>query len=76
MFHMIVMLWQISLILSVSTLLYGLFGRSRLSLLVSFITSIPIAYYFLGAENGWRLVALAPVLILPLAFVLWRNKAQ
>jgi phosphoglycerol transferase MdoB-like AlkP superfamily enzyme len=73
---MIVLLWQISLILSVITLLYGLFGRSRLSLLISFITSIPIAYYFLGAENSWRLVALAPIVILMLAFVLWRNKAQ
>ncbi|MDT0161293.1 MULTISPECIES: hypothetical protein [Bacillus] len=73
---MIVLLWQISLILCIITLLYGLFGRSQLSLLISFITSIPIAYYFLGAENGWKLVALAPVLILMLAFVLWRNKAQ
>ncbi|MEN2766090.1 hypothetical protein [Ornithinibacillus xuwenensis] len=56
-FNWIVFLWQISLMISVITLLYGIFKKSWVSLLISFITSIPIAYYLNGAENGWRLLA-------------------
>jgi glycerol-3-phosphate acyltransferase PlsY len=73
-FRVIAVLWQISLIICIITLLHGLFKKSSVSLLISFITSIPIAYYFNGAENAWRMVALVPVLLLLLAFVFWRNK--
>ncbi|MCA1033184.1 hypothetical protein LCL90_00960 [Bacillus infantis] len=73
---MIVVLWQISFLLCVVTLLVGLFKKSWLSMFISFITSLPIAYYFLGAENSWRLVALAPIFSLLLTFVFWRNKVR
>jgi hypothetical protein len=74
MFNWIVFLWQISLVISIITFLYGIFKKSWVSLLISFITSIPIAYYFNGAENDWRLVALTPIFLLMLTFVFWKKQ--
>jgi phosphoglycerol transferase MdoB-like AlkP superfamily enzyme len=72
-FNWIVLLWQASFAVSVITLLYGLFKRSWVSMIVSFITSLPVAYYFNGSENGWRLVALIPVVLLIMTIYFWRN---
>lgn len=72
-FNWTVFLWQVSFVISVVTLLYGLYKKSWISMLVSFITSLPVAYYFLGANNAWKLVAIIPVILLVLTVVLYKK---
>jgi hypothetical protein len=43
-------------------------------MLISFITSFPVAYYFYGVNNVWRLIALAPVIFFILTIIFWRKK--
>jgi len=73
-FSLFVILWQISLVVSVITFLYGIFRKSWILMLISFITSIPVAYYFNGANNGWRLIALTPILFLILTITFGKRK--
>ncbi|RDU34979.1 hypothetical protein DRW41_20395 [Neobacillus piezotolerans] len=69
----IVFLWQLSMAVAILTLFYGLLAKSRISLSVSFVTSLPIAYYFFGANNLLKLVALAPIAII-VAIIFLRKK--
>jgi ABC-type polysaccharide/polyol phosphate export permease len=73
-FNLIVFLWQVSLVVSVISFCYGLFKRSWVSMLISFLTFLPIAYYFNGARNEWRLVALIPILVLIITTTFWWNQ--
>ena len=57
-FNLLGFLWQVSVVMALIAFLYGLINRSWASMLVSFTTSLPFAYYLNGAENVWRLVAL------------------
>ncbi|WP_430787490.1 hypothetical protein VBD025_16600 [Virgibacillus flavescens] len=72
-FNWIVFLWQVSFIVSIITFLYGIFKGSWVCLLISTVTFLPIAYYFNGANNGFRLIALIPILIVVLAIITWRK---
>jgi hypothetical protein len=71
-FNMIVFLWQVSLVMSLSAFLYSLLNRSWVSMLISFITFLPVAYYFSGAENEWRLVAFIPIVLIMTTIIFWR----
>ncbi|MFC4408842.1 hypothetical protein ACFOZY_00190 [Chungangia koreensis] len=64
-------IWNLSLFISIVCLLIGLLKRSWPVLLLSTITSIPIAYYFLGANNSWKYVGFAPILLLLLTVIFW-----
>ena len=66
--------WQMSFVISVVTFLYGIITTSWKSMIVSFITFLPIAYYFNGANNAYRMVAFIPILTLIVALYFWRNK--
>jgi hypothetical protein len=52
-FNWIVFLRQISLSISIVMFLVGFMKRSSVFMFISFFASIPISYYFLGAENSW-----------------------
>ncbi|MBI6873347.1 hypothetical protein MXL46_04560 [Heyndrickxia sporothermodurans] len=65
------LLWYASFLASIFTLIFGLFKRSGLFMLISTITFIPIAYYFLGAENAWKYVGFTPVILLILTIYFW-----
>lgn len=65
-------LWQLSLFVSILTLIVGVTKKSWISLLISTITSLPIAYYFLGAENTWKYVSLIPIVLLVLIVIILR----
>lgn len=65
------LLWQLSLFVSILTLLVGFVKRSWVFLLISTFTFIPIAYYFLGANNAWKYVGLTPVILLVLTILFW-----
>ncbi|MBQ6446861.1 hypothetical protein KGR20_06880 [Cytobacillus oceanisediminis] len=75
-FNWIVFLWQVSFGVSIITLLIGLVKRSWVSMLISSVTFLPVAYYFLGAENGLRLIGFIPILLLILTIVFWRSKKR
>ncbi|WP_216637365.1 hypothetical protein [Bacillus sp. FJAT-27445] len=60
---------------AIVTLIYGLLVKSKTLLLISLITSLPIAYYFFGANNGWKMVALVPFAIIAAIFVLSRKRS-
>lgn len=63
------LLWQISLFVSIATLFVGVAKTSWVSLLISTITFIPIAYYFSGANNAWKYVSLTPFFLLILTIL-------
>jgi len=65
------LLWQISLFVSIATLLVGVVKKSWVFLLISTITFIPLAYYFSGANNAWKYVGLTPVLFFVLTILIW-----
>jgi len=65
------LLWQISLFVSIATLLVGVVKKSWVFLLISTITFIPLAYYFSGANNAWKYVGLTPVLLFVLTILIW-----
>ena len=58
------LLWYASILVFAVTLILGVIKRSWLLLLVSTITSMPIAFYFLGAVNAWRYVGFTPIILL------------
>lgn len=72
-FNMIGLLWQVSLVVSLFTFLSGLFSRSWVSMFICFITFLPVAYYFNGAENNWRLVAFMPIVLLIITYIFWKT---
>ena len=65
------LLWQLSLLVSIVTLLMGIAKRSWLFLLISTVTFIPIAYYFSGANNAWKYVGVIPFIFLILTILTW-----
>ena len=58
------LLWYASILVFAVTLILGVIKMSWLLLLVSMITSMPIAFYFLGAVNAWRYVGFTPIILL------------
>lgn len=64
-------LWQLSLFISMVTLLLGIEKKSWLLLLMSTITFLPIAYYFAGANNIWKFVGITPIILLVLTIFMW-----
>ncbi|MFS0689683.1 hypothetical protein AB1K89_10610 [Sporosarcina sp. 179-K 8C2 HS] len=73
---MIVVLWQISLIISFLSFFFGLFTKSKTSLLISFFTSLPIALYFLGANNAFKLIALFSIVPLIIIYLFHRHEGR
>ena len=65
------LLWQLSLLVSIVTLLMGIAKRSWFFLLISTVTFIPIAYYFSGANNAWKYVGVIPFIFLILTILTW-----
>ena len=64
-------LWQLSLFVSIVALIVGVSKLSWIYLLISTITFLPIAYYFLGANNAWKYVGLTPIILLVLTIIIW-----
>lgn len=69
---MFVALWQASLVLSMLSFFFGLFTKSKLALFISFVLFLPIAYYFYGANNAFKLVALLMFVPPLLMYVIYR----
>ncbi|WP_277587140.1 hypothetical protein [Psychrobacillus antarcticus] len=65
------LLWQLSLFVSILALLLGVVKNSWTFLLISTITFIPIAYYFSGANNAWKYVGLTPIILFVLTILFW-----
>ncbi|MGN7386322.1 hypothetical protein [Sporosarcina sp. SAFN-015] len=74
--NLIVALWQASLVISFLSFFFGLFTKSKTSLLISFLTSLPIAYYFLGANNAFKLMALFSVFPLVIMYLFYRHERR
>lgn len=64
-------LWYLSLFVSIVALMVGIAKKSWVTLLISTITFIPIAYYFSGANNAWKYVGLTPFMLLILTIVIY-----
>lgn len=71
-------LWYASFLICVTTLGIGVIKQSSCLLLISTITSLPIAYYFLGAVNAWRYIGFMPIIlvILTIYFGLLRRRVN
>ena len=68
--------WYASLLTSIITVAFGIFKRSSFLMLISNITSIPIAYYFFGANNAVKYVGLTPVFLLVLTLLIWFSERK
>ena len=69
-------LWQLSLVISFLMFFFGLFTKQKTALLISFFTSLPIAYYFFGANNAFKLVALIPIVPLVIIYLFHRHEKR
>ncbi|MCK1998414.1 hypothetical protein MPH47_14515 [Psychrobacillus psychrodurans] len=65
------LLWQLSLFVSILALMLGIVKRSWVYIIISTFTFIPIAYYFSGANNEWKYVGLTPIILLVLTILIW-----
>ena len=73
-FSFIVFLWQVSFGIFIITFFLGLILKKWFFMLISFITALPIAYYFIGAENYLRMVAIIiPIVLLVLTVFLFKK---
>lgn len=70
-FNLILLLWRVSLFISIVSLVIGIFKRSWVFMLISMVTSIPIAYYFAGAVNAFKYIGFVPVILLALTIYFW-----
>ena len=71
------LLWNLAFCVSIFTLMIGLVKQSWRLLLISTVSSLPIAFYFLiGAENIYKYVSLSPLLLLALTVGLWFTKKR
>lgn len=66
-----ILVLQLSLFLSLATFCIGVFRMSWIFLLVSAVTSIPIAFYLSGANNAWKYASLSPLMLLFLTIFMW-----
>ncbi|MDI7742033.1 hypothetical protein QMK38_08455 [Lysinibacillus fusiformis] len=74
-FSFIVFLWQVSFGIFIITFFLGLILKKWFFMLISFITALPIAYYFIGAENYLRIVAIiVPIVLLVLTVLLFKKR--
>lgn len=64
-------LWYASLLASIFTLVLGVSKRSWIFMLISTITFIPFAFYFLGAVNAWKYVGFTSIILLTLTVYFW-----
>jgi len=70
------LLWYASFLTSIITLVFGIFRRSWLFMLISSITFIPIAYYFFGANNALKYVGLTPIVFLLVTLFFWFSERK
>lgn len=66
------LLWNLAFCVSIFTLIMGLVKQSWRLLLISTISSLPIAFYFLfGVENAFKYVGFSPLLLLISTAAMW-----
>ena len=73
-FNWVVFFWDISFAVAIITFFVGVFKKSRIFMLVSFLTFLPIAFYFSGALNAWRIAGLVPLLPFALFIKYWQRR--
>ncbi|MGE8035018.1 hypothetical protein [Lysinibacillus sp. NPDC093692] len=63
-------LWQLSFFISGVTLIVGIKKKSWVYMLISTITFLPLAFYFLlGAKNSFKYIGLTPFVLFILAIL-------
>ncbi|MEY9971079.1 hypothetical protein ABH966_001445 [Lysinibacillus sp. RC46] len=72
----ILFLWQLSFFISGVTLIVGIFKKSWVFMLISTISFLPIAFYFLGAENTFKYIGLTPFVLFIVAILFWFLKRK
>lgn len=75
-FNWILLFWRASFFIAIITFIIGLFKRSWIFMFISTVTFLPVAYYFLGAVNAWRLVGYTLFLLLLLTVLFWLLKKR
>jgi nicotinamide riboside transporter PnuC len=75
--NLVVALWWLSGIISFGVLCFAIFAKSWGLSLISAALFLPIACYFAGAENAFRLIGLFPLVPVILACLFfWRKNQQ
>ena len=70
------LLWYASFLASIITMVFGISRRSWLFMLISAITFLPIAYYFIGINIALKYVGLTPLILLLLAVFFWYSEKK
>ncbi|MFC9540407.1 hypothetical protein ACFTQ7_11060 [Lysinibacillus sp. NPDC056959] len=72
----ILFLWQLSFFIFGVSLIVGIFKKSWVFMLISTITFLPIALYFLGAVNAFKYIGLTPFVLFILTLLFWFLKRK
>lgn len=72
--NIVLFLWRLSFIISIVTIILGVFRRSWIFMLISTLTFLPVAHYFSGAVNAFKYIGLTPVVLLLLTVFFWLIK--
>ncbi|WP_139125127.1 hypothetical protein [Bacillus solimangrovi] len=72
----IILLWQMVLGVSVISGVIGILTKSWIYMLISFITSLPVSFIFLGSSSLTIIVKFIPLLLLLLTIVFWKEKRR
>ncbi|MFJ7736263.1 hypothetical protein ACIQ2D_07935 [Lysinibacillus sp. NPDC097287] len=64
-------LWQLSLVILIFSLIVAIVKSSWVYMLISTISFFPIAFYFFGAVNAWKYVGLTPIVLLTITRFMW-----
>ena len=64
-------LWQLSIVISIFSLMVGIAKNSWVYMLISTISLLPITFYFLGAVNAWKYVGLTPIVLFIITGLMW-----
>ncbi|WP_341302576.1 hypothetical protein MHB44_09645 [Lysinibacillus sp. FSL H8-0500] len=65
------LLWSMSFVVAIFALVLAVVKFSWMFMLISAITSIPVAAYFLGANNAWQSLGFTPLFLLMLTMAFW-----
>ncbi|MEK5231738.1 hypothetical protein MHB42_08150 [Lysinibacillus sp. FSL K6-0232] len=65
------LLWSISFVIAIFSIVLAIVKHSWMFMLMSTITSIPVAAYFWGATNAWQAISFIPMFLFMLTIAFW-----
>lgn len=65
------LLWSMSFVIAIFAFVLAVVKLSWIFMLISAITSIPVAVYFWDANNAWQSIGFIPMFLFMLTLAFW-----